>query len=172
MNRWTVAIHEAGHAVTACALTDARVVTTLHQNVGGAVWTLEELSPTDHAIMAAAGPLAEPLAERYTAPEIPPPVASDTPPAALPTLETVATVEIAAELHSAIARGVPDHVTIARWCIARIEKQPERWAQRHAGLHTLARRIINDHEKSIVEVARVLYLRGVVAVSLLERNAS
>lgn len=172
MNRWTLSIHEAGHAVVAFALTGTRMLTTLHQNGGGAAWALEELSPTDHAIMAAAGPLSEHLANRYAAPEPSPPVASDMPPPALPTLETVATVETAADLHKAIARAVPDHITIARWCIAGVEKKPERWAQRHAWVHTLARRIISDHEKHIVEVARVLYLRGVVSVPLLERNAS
>lgn len=172
MNRWTVSMHEAGHAVAAFALTGTRMLTTLHQNGGGAAWALEELSPTDHAIMAAAGPLSEHLANRYAAQEFSPLVASDTPPPELPTLETVATVETAAELHKAIARAVPDHITIARWCIAGVEKQPERWAQRHAWVHTLARRLISTHEKSIVKTARVLYLRGVVSVPLEERNAS
>lgn len=172
MKRWTVAIHEAGHAVAAFVLTGTRVVATLHENGGGAAWPLEELSPTDTAIMTAAGPFAEPLINRYAAPDIPPSVTSNTPSPALPTLETVVTVETAADLHKAIARAVPDHITIARWCIAGVEKQPERWAQRHAWVHTLARRIISDHEKHIVEVARVLYLRGVVSVPLLERNAS
>jgi hypothetical protein len=174
MNRWTVSIHEAGHAVAAFTLTGTRVVATLHENGGGAAWLLTEMPPTDNAIMTAAGPLAEPLAERYAAPEIPQPVegtAQSTPPA-LPTLESVGTAETVAELKSDLARFVRDHVVIARWCIAGVEKHPERWAQRHAWVHTLARRLIADHEEHIVEVARVLYLRGVVSVPLSERNAS
>lgn len=172
MNRWTVAIHEAGHAVAAFVLTGTRVVATLHENGGGAAWPHEELSPTDTAIMTAAGPLAEPLANRYAAPDIPPQVAGNTPSPALPTLETVATLETAAELKSVFTKSIADHVVIARWCIAGLEKHPERWAQRHAWVQTLAARLIRDHEQQIVEVARVLYLRGVVSVPLSERNAS
>ncbi|GJQ30705.1 MAG: hypothetical protein HBSAPP03_25890 [Phycisphaerae bacterium] len=174
MNRWIVSLHEAGHAVAALVLSGTRVVATLHENGGGAAWPLEELSPTDAAIMAAAGPLAEALADRHTAPEIPPPVASKEPcfPPALPTLESAATVETAGKLKRELAQAVSDHVVVARWCIAGIEKQPERWSQRHAWIQTLAKRLIRSHEKSIVEVARVLYQRGVVSVPLDERNAS
>lgn len=171
MNRWTVAIHEAGHAVAAFVLTGTRVVATLHENGGGAAWPHEELSPTDTAIMTAAGPLAESLANRYAAPDIPP-VARNTPSPALPTLETVATIETAAELKSVFTKSIADHVVIARWCIAGLEKHPQRWVQRHAWVQTLAARLIRDHEQQIVKVARVLYLRGVVSVPLSERNAS
>ncbi|MCC6951313.1 MAG: hypothetical protein IT433_07685 [Phycisphaerales bacterium] len=172
MNRWIVSLHEAAHAVAACVLTGTRVVATLHQNGGGAAWPLDDLAPTDNAIMAAAGPLAEALAERYSAPEHPSLVACDTTPPPLPTVETVATVRTAAELRSIVVRGIPDHVVIARWCIAGVEKQPERWAHRHAWIQSLAKRLIRSHEKSIVEAARVLYLRGVVSVPVEERNAS
>lgn len=172
MNRWIVSLHEAAHAVAACALTGTRVVATLHQNGGGAAWPVDDLSPTDNAIMTAAGPMAEALAERHSAPEHPSPVARDTAPPALPTLETVATVKTAAHLRSIVVRAIPDHVVLARWCIAGVENQPERWAQRHAWIQSLAKRLIRSHEKSIVEAARVLYLRGVVSVPLEERNAS
>lgn len=174
MNRWIVSLHEAGHAVAALVLSGTRVVATLHENGGGAAWPLEELSPTDAAIMTAAGPLAEALVDRHAAPEIPPLVATDTHPslAALPTLETVATVETAVALKSVFIKSISDHVVVARWCIAGVENQPERWAQRHAWIQSLAKRLISSHEKSIVEAARVLYLRGVVSVPLEERNAS
>ncbi len=171
MNRWTVAIHEAGHAVAAFVLTGTRVVATVHENGGGAAWPLEELSPTDTAIMTAAGPHAEPLANRYAAPDIPPTVTGDTVSSALPTLETVAKLETAAELKNVFTKSISDHVVIARWCISGLEKHPERWAQRHAWVQSLARRLIRDHEKHIVDAARVLYLRGVVSVPLQERNA-
>ena len=174
MNRWITAIHEAGHAVAGFVLTGTRVVMTLHEDGGGAAWPLEDLPPTDRAIMTAAGPLAEPLATRHSPPEITVAVAGDSPspPHALPTIESVGTSETAVELKSDLAKSPSDHVAIARWCIAGVEDRPERWAQRHAWVHTLARRIISDHEKHIVEVARVLYLRGVVSVPLFERNAS
>lgn len=174
MSRWVVSIHEAGHAVAAFALTGTRVVMTLHEDGGGAAWPLRNLSPTDQAIMTAAGPLAEPLAERYAEPDVPPPIAGPGkwPPPRLPTLETAATAETAAELKSDLARSPSDHVAIARWCIAGVERDPERWAQRHAWVHTLAERLVRDHEEHIVEAARVLYLRGVASVPLIERNAS
>jgi hypothetical protein len=174
MNRWTVAIHEAGHAVAGFVLTGTRVVATLHSDGGGAAWPREELPPTDRAIMTAAGPIAESLAERHAPPEVEPPSGSQTSssPQALPTLESVATPETAADLRVAIARAIPDHVLLARWCIAGVEDEPERWARRHAWIQRLATRLVGEHEKHIVEVARVLYLRGAVSVPLLQRNAS
>lgn len=172
MNRWTLSLHEAGHAVAAWALTDTQAIATLHDGAAGAAWPLDDLSPTDRAIMTAVGPLAEALAHRHSAPEIMRDAIGDTPPRALPTVETIASVEMATELRRDRSRALPDHVALARFCIAGIEHQPERWAQRHAWIQSLANRLIRSHEKSIVETARVLYLRGVVSVPLEERKAS
>lgn len=173
MNRWITAIHEAGHAVAGFVLTRTRVVMTLHED-GGAAWPLQDMPPTDRAIMTAAGPLAEALAARHAPPEVPLTVAAASPsmPPSLPTIESLGTSETAAELKSDLARSPSDHVAIARWCIEGIETQPERWAQRHAWLQTLAARLVRDHEQQIVEAARVLYLRGVVSVPLFEWSAS
>lgn len=172
MNRWTLSLHEAGHAVAAWALTGTQAIATLHDGVAGAAWPLEDLSPTDRAIMTAVGPLSEALAHRHSKPEIVRPLPGHTPPRALPTVETIAGVEMATELRRERSRAIPDHVVLARFCIAGVEHQPERWAQRHAWIQSLANRLIRSHEKSIVEAARVLYLRGVVSVPLEERNAS
>lgn len=174
MNRWTVALHEAGHAAAGFALTGSRVVATLHSDGGGAAWLIDELPPTDRAIMTAAGPLAESLADHHAPPDADPTSAVQpaVSPRALPTLESIATPETTADLQSSIARAVPDHVSLARWCIAGVEDQPERWAQRHAWITRLATRLVGEHETQIVEVARVLYLRGVVSVPLLQRTAS
>jgi hypothetical protein len=172
VNRWTLSLHEAGHAVAASVLTGTQAIATLHDGAAGAAWPLEDMSPTERAIMTAVGPLAEALAHRYPAPESVQRVTDDTPPRSLPTVETIATVEMATELRRDRSRAMPDHVVLARFCIAGIEHQPERWAQRHAWIHSLAKRLISSHEKSIVETARVLYLRGVVSVPLEERNAS
>ncbi|MBL9033099.1 MAG: hypothetical protein JNM80_15485 [Phycisphaerae bacterium] len=98
--------------------------------------------------------------------------ASPSTPPSLPTIESLGTSEAAAELKSDLARSPSDHVAIARWCIEGIEDQPERWAQRHAWLQTLAARLVRDHEQQIVEAARALYLRGVVSVPLFEWSAS
>lgn len=166
MNRWMLSLHEAGHAVAAWALTGTQAIATLHDGAAGAAWPLEDLSPTDHAIMTAVGPLAEALAHQHPEPVIVPRVAGDTPPRALPTVETIASVEMATELRRGRSRAIPDHVVLARFCIAGVEDQPERWPQRHAWVQTLAARLIRDHEQSIVEAARVLYLRGVVSVPL------
>lgn len=171
MNRWMLSLHEAGHAVAASVLTGTQAIATLHDGAAGAAWPLKDLSPTDRAIMTAVGPLAEALAHRHSEPEIVRHATGDTPPRALPTVETIASIEMATELRVR-SRAIPDHLVLARFCIAGIEHQPERWAQRHAWIQSLAKRLISSHEKSIVEVARVLYLRGVVSVPLEERNAS
>ncbi|MDX9911443.1 MAG: hypothetical protein RBS39_06400 [Phycisphaerales bacterium] len=172
MNRWTLSLHEAGHAVAASVLTGTRAIATLHDGGGGAAWPLDDMSPTDRAIMTAVGPLAEALAHRHPAPGISRHAVDDTPSPALPTIETIAGVEMATDLRREMSRVVPDHVALARFCVAGIENQPERWAQRHAWIQSLAKRLISTHEKSIVKTARVLYLRGVVSVPLEERNAS
>jgi len=172
VNRWTLSLHEAGHAVAASVLTGTQAIATLHDGAAGAAWPLEDLSPTDRAIMTAVGPLAEALAHRHSQPETVRHVAGDTPPRALPTVETIASVEMATELRRDRSRAIPDHVVLARFCITGVEHQPERWAQRHAWIQSLAKRLISSHEKSIVNTARVLYLRGVVSVPLEERNAS
>lgn len=172
MNRWTLSLHEAGHAVAASVLTGTRAIATLHGGTDGAAWPLEDMSATDRAIMTAVGPLAEALACRYSAPAAAADVSGRTPPPALPTVESIAGAEMANELGREISRALPDPVALARFCIAGIEHHPERWAQRHAWVQSLARRLIRDHEKHIVEAARVLYLRGVASVPLEERNAS
>lgn len=174
MNRWTVALHEAGHAVAGFVLTGCRVAMTLHEDGGGAAWPHEELPPTDRAIMCAAGPLAEWLAERYPAPELLPPTDGDgqAGPRPLPTMESLATPDALADIKRSIARAPSDFVVIARWCISGAENEPMRWVRRHAWVYAEAERLIRDHEQSIVEAARVLYQRGVVSVPLFERNAS
>lgn len=172
MNRWALSLHEAGHAVAASVLTGTQAIATLHDGAAGAAWPLADLSPTDRAIMTAVGPLAEALAHRHSEPEIVRHATDDTPPRAVPTVETIATIEMATALRRDRSRAIPDHVVLARFCIAGIERQPERWSQRHAWIQSLAKRLIRTHEKSIVEAARALYLRGVVSVPLEERNAS
>lgn len=166
MNRWTLSLHEAGHAVAAHALTGAKATATLHDGGGGASWPSADMNPTDRAIMTAAGPLAESLAARHAAPELPIAIRSRP-----PTAETISSVETATALRREIVRAVPDHVALAQFCIAGVEHQPERWAQRHTWIRSVAQRLIQSHENSIVEAARVLFLRGVVSVPLEERNA-
>lgn len=166
--RWVTSLHEAGHAIAAHALTGSRVTATLHDGDWGAAWPWVDSSPTVEAIWTAAGPIAESLAERHAAPELPPEIASRP-----PTVEMIAPAETAAGLRRQLATASPDCVLLARFCISGIEGQPERWAKRYVWIHSLAERLIQNHELRIVEAARVLYLRGMVSVPLLpERNAS
>lgn len=166
MNRWTLSLHEAGHGVAAHVLTGAPATATLH-DAGGATWPSVDMTATDRAFMVAAGPLAEALAGRYPAPELPPAIARRP-----PTAESIATTETAAALRREMEHATPDHVALARFCTSGVEDQPERWPQRHAWIRSVAGRLVRDHEQQIVEAARVLYLRGVVSVPLEERNGS
>lgn len=166
MNRWTLSLHEAGHAVAAHALTRAPATATLH-DAGGAAWPSVDMAPTDRAIMTAAGPLAESLADRHYAPALPATIAGRP-----PTAESIATTETAAALRREMEHAISDHVALARFCVAGIEDQPERWPQRHAWIRSVAQRIVHEHEQQIVEAARVLYLRGIVSVPLEQRTVS
>ncbi|HRQ74693.1 MAG TPA: hypothetical protein PK098_02120 [Phycisphaerales bacterium] len=165
MDRWTLSLHEAGHAVAFHVLSHGGTVTATLHEFGSAAWHGSDLMPTDSAMVTAAGPLAESLAERHTSPELPP-TSVDRP----PVVETLATAETAAGLRNDMRKALPDHVHIARFCISGVEGQPERWARRHVWIHLIAERLIRDHERSIVEAARVLYLRGIVSLPLTERT--
>jgi hypothetical protein len=167
MNRWSLALHECAHAVAVHVLSGKPATATLHTS-GGAAWPSAELSPTDRAIVAAAGPLAEHLADRHSPPALPVAVPTVLEP---PVVETVATPATAKALKRRFKRAIPDHVQLARFCIAGIENQPQRWAQRHAWIQSVAERLIHNHEHTIVEVAKKLYVRGVVSVPLDERKS-
>jgi hypothetical protein len=163
MDRWTLSLHEAGHAVAFHVLSHGGTATATLHEIGGAAWYGSDLMPTDSAMVTAAGPLAESLAERHPAPELPP--ASVNRP---PVVETLATTETSTELRNDMTKALPDRVHIARWCIQGVEDQPERWVRRHVWIHSVAERLIRKHENLIVEVARALYLRGIVSLPLIK----
>jgi hypothetical protein len=55
-------------------------------------------------------------------------------------------------------------VAIAGWCIAGIETQPERWANRFHWIHREAQIFVARHQQEIVETATALFARGITTL--------
>lgn len=154
--RWRTCLHEAGHAVAASRLLKRVATAVVFDGHRGAAYydrNYPALRTFDEALATAAGHEAESLADRHDTPEIEPG----------PALE-VAYPEQAKPLIAQIGQSVPDAVAIARWCIAGIEAQPERWANRFYWLHREARIFVARHREEIVKTATVLFGRGITTL--------
>ncbi|HOI54183.1 MAG TPA: hypothetical protein PLP01_02935 [Phycisphaerae bacterium] len=154
--RWRLCLHEAGHAVAGRVLLGNTARAVVFDDGCGAAYMGNDRTGTDgfeRVLAIAAGPAAESLADRYTPPESAP----------APALEATYP-ELAAELKRDLGQWPSDEQRIARWCIAWIEDQPERWVNRFHWIHHEARLLVAAHEGQIVQTAAVLYGRGIVTL--------
>lgn len=154
--RWRLCLHEAGHAVAGRVLLSNTARAVVFDDGCGAAYMGDDRTGADgfeRVLAIAAGPAAESLADRYTPPESAP----------APALEATCP-ELAAELKRDLGQWPTDEQRIARWCIAWIEDQPERWVNRFHWIHHEARLFVAAHEGQIVQTAAVLYGRGIVTL--------
>jgi hypothetical protein len=107
------------------------------------------------ALAVAAGPAAEALADLNAPHEAP-----------LPLPLEVAYAEQVKPLREKLQHCMPDHIALARWCIGGIEKQPDRWANRHNWIHREARIFVARNREEIVEIARRLFPNGLATLSV------
>lgn len=175
-DRWIVACHEAGHAVSTIVLGGRCDGVALLDDMSGLCQSFELLGDRE-AYCIAAGPAAEPLAEQYPVPEF-------TPPESRPTVDEIESLPIcqtAPFLAAQMARseadrkyGPSDDRRIALWAIEGREDQPEVWAGRVAHAHRIAADIITQNADSIVRVASALFktnsLSGPEVTALFERS--
>ena len=151
--RWRVCLHEAGHAVAGRVMLKRTVRAVVYgDNVGAAYLDIADAIPATfgESLAIAAGPAAEALADSH-----PPPDA----PLLVPLEVTYAEQVIPPREH--LRECLPDHIAVARWCIGGIEKQPDRWAKRYNWIHREAQIFVARHRQEIVDVAMVLYVRGI-----------
>ena len=154
--RWRTCLHEAGHAVAGRALLgDTARAVVFGDDCGGAYLGSDAsaLATFEQALAVAAGPAAEMLASRYTPPDGAPAKALET-----------AYGEPAAALRKELRESPTDAAAVARWCIAGVEDQPERWVNRFHWIHREARLFVAGHRDQVVETAAALYGRGIVTL--------
>jgi len=154
--RWCTCLHEAGHAVAGQALLgDAARAVVFGDGCGAAYLGSDAAGPAsfEQALAIVAGPAGEMLASRYTPPSGAP----------APALEA-AYGEPAAALKEGLRKSPTDAAAIARWCIAGVEDQPQRWVNRFHWIHREAQLFVAGHQDQIAETAAVLYGRGIVTL--------
>ncbi len=168
VNGWQACLHESAHAVLCEAFgsvvyfVEAREV----DGVGFGVTALKYPKVAFHAaVVAAAGQAAvevlsdvsQPDAQRENVP-----VRSDD-----GSLTTASEQPHGLYIAPTAANTVPrlnrsDDDRIAAFCIARVSDAPDVWVERHANVHTEARRLVELHRAAIIEVAHRLWQRVVI----------
>lgn len=154
--RWTVAIHESAHIITAVVYGGEALAVEARDGAGLA-WSDGRLLPRDRAIVAIAGPRAEQLFA-----DVPPPPTIVPDP--LPPLPP-ASPGRAAPTTAIAADGVEsqhDHTTIAAYCTAALDSCPDFWAHRYAVIYRLAGETLERHRAAVLELAAAIYHRGIV----------
>lgn len=158
--RFTICMHEAGHAVAGVIL-GGRVGGILLVADGGLAH-VDHLSPDSHAFMVASGPAGESLAVDHEAP--------DTPQA---DYEEIATAELPegtdrgfvwscsfADVEGGLRKAKSDDRSLAEWAIGGVEQYPEQWERRIKLARRVAAEIVRDHEAAIVRIAKQLFIHG------------
>ncbi len=155
-DRWRTCLHEAGHAVAGRVLVGNVARAVVFGDGCGAAYLGSDASVSvsfEQALAVAAGPAAEMLTSRYTPPDGAPARALE-----------AAYGEPAAALRKELRESPTDATTVARWCIAGVEDQPERWVSRFHWIHREARLFVAGHQDQIAETAAALYGRGIVTL--------
>lgn len=155
--RWRVACHEAGHILAAVLLkNDSASGVVLNSEMGCSfVDIADPLRSFDDALIVAAGPAAQRLADTHRPPSESPLPASVVDPAA------PASQSMHAEILADIPNSPPDSVRIARWCCDACPDQPDRWPARHAWIMNEAEHLVRINTPEILDAARELFLRGI-----------
>jgi hypothetical protein len=159
--RWQAAIHEAGHAVAAAReglrpkfalVSDSGMGRTVHDAA---------VDPFANALIAAAGPAAEALAETYEPPRLRYATATSKRAACIePMVAAVEAVEhdrppmLDWQVVATHATSIPDH---------------RQWTARAERVHGLAARLIHLNHWAVLLVARRLYRRGMLTSRDFER---
>jgi hypothetical protein len=154
--RWKTCLHEAGHVVSGKVLLKHTSRAIVFGDGGGVADVGGEGGVPflfEDALTTAAGGAAESLADLHPVPDLPLPVPLE-----------VVYPDVVEPKRLAVRKMMTDEVAVARWCIAGIETQPDRWANRFHWIRREARLFVARHQREIVEVATVLFGRGIVTL--------
>tara|TARA_R110002073_G_scaffold177188_9_gene335149 strand:+ start:9318 stop:9842 length:525 start_codon:yes stop_codon:yes gene_type:complete len=152
--RWTIAIHEAAHAVACIALGGRVSSVEVLSDCGGC--NMIELSPDRLAFAAAAGPRAEYLADEFDPPVMPEPITAKMPEA----IADDSTEPAPATTLPMEPIAVHDDERIALWAISGHFGEPDSWARRVRFAYHVADQLITANRDHVVEIAKALYLRS------------
>jgi hypothetical protein len=154
--RWRISLHEGGHAVAGRRLLGQTARAVVYDDNCGAAYTGSggvEAQLFEDALTIAAGPAAEALAADVAPPSLP----------SAPPLEATYG-EGAKFIKEDMRRSLRDPVIIARWCIAGVEGEPDRWANRFFWLQREAAIFVAMHRRAIVQAATDLFAHGIVTL--------
>jgi hypothetical protein len=159
MSRWRAAIHEASHCIAAIVLGGRCDCITVCSDSSGLAH-IRYLTPFDHAVAVAAASAAEDLLGDEPSPEPGPKPRTITGREACDVSPSVDLAVLASRLPR--DEAVSDERAIALFCVSGVEDEPTRWADRYYFVHSTAHRVVADHTRQILTVARELFLRGVL----------
>jgi hypothetical protein len=63
-----------------------------------------------------------------------------------------------------------DEVQVAKYCVAGVEADPQRWLERHARVTLYARQAVAQHAIRIIRLADVLFRRGIALSGDVKRS--
>jgi hypothetical protein len=162
--RWTIALHEAAHIVTARALNswNCKASATIRADGRGGTAELPDgLLPFAEAVATAAGAYGERL-------PFPPPARRRRPP--LPPAETAAGMraravreiesEVAEKSHRLAMAAGTDPEAVARYCVSTHPGEPDEWRDAFNRVHAEARRVTWELRDTIRAVAVRLFHHG------------
>lgn len=159
-NRWSAALHEAGHGVAAVVLA-GRCSGVLLDAAGGTAH-IDDLHGDRFAFAIAAGPAAESLADLHDAPggrvTTPQEVASAPIPADAD--HDFALACTFADLETVPRSAKSDDRLLAEWSLTGREDDPDSWPGRVRFARHVADAIVRDHADAIVRVASRLFIDG------------
>jgi hypothetical protein len=166
--RWKIALHESGHAVSAIVRGGRCDGVALLDDDSGLCQTGELLGNRD-AYCIAAGPAAERLAEEYPAPDCTPPESRTLTVDEIEQLPLFDTARLVACQMAKTAdtrrKFSSDDRLLAEWAISGNESDPESWAGRVAYAHEMAAEIVRHNAATIARIAEQLFVRGSLAES-------
>lgn len=157
--RWRVALHEAGHAVAALALTPRRTVRAVLLAGGGGLTFAGDAGGLLGALVSAAGPAAERLAALHPAPPLPSWRDGGDEPLAAPVVDGARGLAC----RRLLERGDVDGDLVTAWCTrGGAGRAPDwrRWREELVRLRWAARRFVREHANEILAAAARLYVEG------------
>lgn len=166
--RWATCCHEAGHVLAAYVIlrdSSAACAIATDGRSGVTTWTQDLGTGFDRALVVAAGPAAQELAQSIPCPDSlevehePPPEADHV------SLVPARAASFSASSPCRMRDLIPDSRALALWAITGYESDPERWGPRINRIHREADLFVRRHQRSIVALAEKLFVRGSVAAS-------
>jgi len=161
--RFTTALHECAHLVTALAQQSIESGTAYLIPAGGGYASYYSMAQgTAEMVITAAGSWGGKLIRVFPVPPEDPPQPTQ------PEAGTIAAIRaeaITKHHEGAFESATPDSVQIARYCIEGHETEPRFWAWRYRHINAKARLAVWKHRDAIHKAAQRLYRDGSITIT-------